>query len=567
MESLIIYNNRYAQNQQAPQSSFNYFGLAANPVQTGLQMSKAPINNVYNESQSNPALKSYQQSKDQIFQSLNEFNQKLNRSNPQIYRFYFNKILDFALHYDELSIWLIKNGLNLKMWYSFPWVNGLLKYGQKYPNAKINVFLEKAAGIVLGRLSQLNVVKNGIQLVSAANTERFLSSVIENQGVSKLLSGETDDATKLLVTKFLKNPRSLPLNQQEEVIKYLGKNLSTEEFLKLNRAYNFNNVLKTGARLGENPDLYKKTAVGIFEGMEKIAPWTKDLAKNIVKFIDPLISTYDFIDWMTVWNQKGWQGLSREEQTKLILSSLKALASICYFLPPPINAFAVLINTTISLGQTFGVEGAENLGYLAGGMGIGGAEKIKAIETISNTQIGTRPQTPLVASFYDLIFGKLQNPALTALSNARANKKPLNPRELIKSVTGGNTRTFFENAIKTEINSMKSDLAKNQYNWALNTNDTRYLELWNALSGSVKKLETYLIDQINYPLSQYGGYSADRKKQDEEAQINLQNKRKFLEQSNYAGMGQEGKKIFEEAVRTKADKAYNNRRYVICPSI
>ena len=566
MESLIIYNNRYAQNQQAPQSSFNYFGLAANPIQTGLQMSRAPINNVYNESQSNPALKSYQQSKDQIFQSLNEFNQKLNRSNPQIYRFYFNQILDFAVHFDDLSIWLIKNGLNLKMWYSFPWVNGLLKYGQKYPNAKINVFLQKAADIVLGRLSQLNVVKNGIQLVSAANTERFLESVGNNKGVSNLLSGEADDMTNL-ITKFLKNPKSLPINQQEEVIKYLGKTLSPEEFLKLNRAYNFNNVLKTGARLGENPDLYKKAAVGIFEGMEKVAPWTKDLAKNILKFIDPLISTVDFIDWMRVWNQKGWQGLSREEQTKLILSSLKALASICYFLPPPINAFAVLINTTISLGQTFGVEGAENLGYLAGGMGVGGAEKIKAIETISNAQIGTRPQTREVASFYDLIFGKLQNPALTALSNARANKKPLNPRELIKSVTGGNTRTFFENEIKKEINSMKSDLARKQYNWALNTNDTRYLELWNALSGSVKKLETYLIDEINYPAFQYGGYSADRKKQDEEAQKNLQNKRKFLEQTNYAGMGQEGKKIFDEASKIATSNIYNNRRYVTCPSI
>jgi hypothetical protein len=252
-----------------------------------------------------------------------------------------------------------------------------------------------------------------------------------------------------------------------------------------------------------------------------------------------------------------------------MLSALKALATICYFVPG-LQPLGLLLNTVIAIVQTVGIELAENLGYtFSGGLVPTDMtkEKAEAIETISNTQIGTRPQTPLVASFYDLIFGKLQNPALTALSKARANKKPLNPRELIKSVTGGNTRTFFENAIKTEINSMKSDLAKNQYNWALNTNDTRYLELWNALSGSVKKLETYLIDQINYPLSQYGGYSADRKKQDEEAQINLQNKRKFLEQSNYAGMGQQGKQIFEQAVKTKADKAYNNRRYVTCPSI
>jgi len=562
MESLIIYNNRYAQNQQAPQSSFNYFGLAANPIQTGLQMSRAPINNVYNESQSNPALKSYQQSKDQIFQSLNEFNQKLNRSNPQIYRFYFNQILDFAVHFDDLSIWLIKNGLNLKMWYSFPWVNGLLKYGQKYPNAKINVFLQKAADIVLGRLSQLNVVKNGIQLVSAANTERFLESVGNNRGVRNLLSGEADDMTNL-ITKFLKNPKSLPINQQEEVIKYLGKTLSPEEFLKLNRAYNFNNVLKTGARLGENPDLYKKAAVGIFEGMEKVAPWTKDLAKNIFKFIDPLISTVDFIDWMRVWNQKGWQGLSREEQTKLILSSLKALASICYFLPPPINAFAVLINTTISLGQTFGVEGAENLGYLAGGMGVGGAEKIKAIETISNAQIGTRPQTREVASFYDLIFGKLKNPVMEKFNNAADKKQPINPRELIKSVTDGNTRTFFQNAIESDIKNLKNPESKRVYDWATNPNDTRYLELWNALSGSVRSLETFLINEIHKRNKQNSPYYISQT----ELQQNLQNKRKFLQQTNYAGMGPEGKQIYEQAGKTATSNIYNNRRYLTCPSI
>jgi len=476
--------------------------------------------------------------------------------NPYIYNWVIQFSNSLVNQYDNIIIWILEKGFSLTTWFKNPFLAGVIKAAEKNPE-KYQI-IKSVGQKIFQRLQGLNGIKNIAGFVNSGKNLRYQNALKEMPGLSRF--------NEKTLEQFLVNRNSLPRARQLEIAEKLNKELSLGEKIGLAKSTGTN--IDDIIRLGENGSIYKQAAIKTFRGMETAMPKIAGFFEKAVPFLDTLVSIADFADWLKVWHNTGWDKMSDIEKSRLMLSALKALATICYFVPG-LQPLGLLLNTVIAIVQTVGIELAENLGYtFSGGLVPTDMtkEKAEAIETISNTQIGTPPQTPLVAAFYHLIFGKLKNKVLKPFYSAVDNKKPINPRELIKSAIGGNTRTFFQNAIETEIKTLNSDIARKQYNWALNPNDTYYLELWNALSGSVKSLETYISNEIdkynreNNPLLQNMPSQA-------ELQKNLENKRKFLQQSNYAGMGEQGKQIFEEAVRTKADKAYNNRRYVICPSI
>jgi hypothetical protein len=158
--------------------------------------------------------------------------------------------------------------------------------------------------------------------------------------------------------QFLVNRNSLPRARQLEIAEKLNKELSLGEKIGLAKSTGTN--IDDIIRLGENGSIYKQAAIKTFRGMETAMPKIAGFFEKAVPFLDTLVSIADFADWLKVWHNTGWDKMSDIEKSRLMLSALKALATICYFVPG-LQPLGLLLNTVIAIVQTVGIELAENL--------------------------------------------------------------------------------------------------------------------------------------------------------------------------------------------------------------
>jgi hypothetical protein len=264
--------------------------------------------------------------------------------------------------------------------------------------------------------------------------------------------------------QFIVNKNSLSASRQYEIAKTLNEQLSLGEKTNLYKmtGTNLDDIL----RLGENPTLYKQAAVKTFSGMSKALPEIAEFINKITPFLDVAVSSVDFIDWMRVWGNTGWDKMSRVDQVKFGLSALKALATICYFILP-LAPIAPFINLAISVLQTFGIEGAEQLGYLSAGMTKEQAEKV---QQVSESAAGYEPKDPMIKAIYNLIKGWIIN---DLRNNPNLRK-------------GKNLKQLIDEYVNRYYGQQKD---KYQVSWMKNPGDPKTLELYNALSMVFKTIK------------------------------------------------------------------------------
>lgn len=204
--------------------------------------------------------------------------------------------------------------------------------------------------------------------------------------------------------------------------------------------------------------------------METAMPKIAGFLEKAAPFLDVAISSKDFIDWLGVWKDTGWANMSDIDRSKLMMSALKALATVCYFIPG-LQPFALLINTVIAIVQSVGIDAAENLGYAVGGMGIvGGKEKMEKLQQISESAAGFEPKDPMINAVYKLIIGWIRN---DMYNNPNIQK-------------GKNLRQFIDQYVDKYYNQQTDKYA---VSWLKNSSDPKTLELYNALSMVFKNLK------------------------------------------------------------------------------
>lgn len=570
MESLIIYNNRYAQNPtvpvaQNPVAPNSFQTVAQNPMFQGMTNPSGAFN--YAQNQMDPNAKKqyegmYSNLKQQITTGLNNFPSSV-AYNPNLYNWTIQLINYLVKNYDSVIIWMLEKGLTINTWVKNPTLAIAIKAAEKYPD-RYQVI--KNVGIkIIERLQGVRGIRNVVGFIEAGKNTKY-QDLIKTLGddAENLFKYDTSfpiDPSK--IEQFLKDPKSIPPGEQKQIIEFIEKEAPIA-YKTLSKSLNFEEILLTGARLGENASIYKQTAVKTFSGMAKAFPAIAEALNSVVKYLDVAVSVVDFIDWLRVINNTKWENMSRVDQTKFFLSSFKALATICYFIPG-LQVIAPFINMIISIYQSYGIEAAENLGYLAGGTGFGGAAKAEAIQNIASQAVGIPPKDPQALEVYNVIFGHFKTKVKNALSK---DQNKLTPEQIVKKITGGNAKEYFDNEIKTFYNALSGvglpvigthRDKKFDFRWLNNTNDTRYMDLWNSLSDSVKQIisigKTFAQNSIGEDLKNTPSYYYD-----------VSN----LPEHSAAGFGG-GYKNWVSTTSgqplIKADKAYNNRRYVTCPSI
>lgn len=415
--------------------------------------------------------------------------------NPNVYNWAVQFINALIKNYDNIIILIIEKGYNIATWIKNPYLAGLIKAAEKNPE-KYQI-VKSVGQKIFSKLANVKGIKNIVGLVDAARDVKY-NSMISSLGaddLDNLFIQHTDSTiSPAKVKQFLKNPKSVPFSEQKEIMKFINQK-APNSYGKLAKTLNFNEIISTGTRLGENASIYKQAAVKTFRGMELAMPKIAGFVEKATPFLDVLVSSADFIDWLRVWKNTGWSNLPAEDKSKFMMSALKALATVCYFIPG-LQPFAILINTVIAIVQTVGVDVAENLGYAAGGMGIvGGKETMEKLQQISEATAGSEPKDPGTNAQYQLIKQWIYN---DLVNNPNVQK-------------GKNLRQFIDEYVLRYYNQQKD---KNQVSWMKNPSDPRTLELYNALSMVLKTIQ---------------------KERQQKA--------------------------------TKANKVYNNRRYVTCPSI
>lgn len=437
----------------------NPSGIAFNYAQTKVDpQSKAQLD------------KSYNDIKNQITTGLISFPTSV-AYNPNIYNWTVNFVNSLVRNYDSVIIWMLEKGLNISTWIKNPFLAATIKAAEKYPERyKIiqNIGLK-----IIQRLKEVKGIKSIVGFINSGKNLQYEKALSEMPGLSRF----NQDTLK----EFLVDRNSLSAQRQFEIAKKLNEELSVGEKINIYKTTGTN--LDDILRLGENASVYKQTAVKTFNGIAKALPEIAEFINKITPFIDVAISTIDFIDWLRVWHDTGWDKMSRVDQVKFGLSALKALATICYFIPG-LQPIAPFLNLAISVLQSVGIEGAEQAGYLSAGMTKQQAEKI---QQVSESAAGYEPKDPMIKAIYKLIKGWITN---DLMSNPNIQK-------------GKNLRQFIDEYVNKYINQQKDQF---QISWMKNPNDPRTLELYNALSMILKSIK-------------------------------------------------------------QADSSYNNRRYVICPSI
>ena len=559
-------NNNVAQNPttpvaQNPVAPNSFQTVAQNPMFQGMTNPSGAVFN-YAQNQMDPKAKEqydgmYSNLKQQITTGLSSFPSSV-AYNPNLYNWTIQLINYLIKNYDSVIIWMLEKGLTINTWVKNPTLAIAIKAAEKNPE-KLKI-IQNIGLKIIERLQGVRGIRNVVGFIEAGKNTKY-QDLIKTLGddAENLFKYDTHfsiDPSK--IEQFLKDPKSFPPGEQKQIIELIEKK-APNAYQTLSKSLNFEEILLTGARLGENASIYKQTAVKTFSGMAKAFPAIAEALNSVVKYLDVAVSVVDFIDWLRVINNTKWENMSRVDQTKFFLSSFKALATICYFIPG-LQVIAPFINMIISIYQSYGIEAAENLGYLAGGTGYGGAAKAEAIQNIASQAVGIPPKDPQAIPIYNMIFGRFKTKVTNILSN---DKNKLTPEQIVKEITGGNAKTYFDNELKNYYNSLPGigipGDKKFEFRWLLNPNDTRNMDLWNSLSGSVKQIisigTSFAKNSIGEDLKNTPSHYYD-----------VSN----LSEHSAAGFGG-GYKNWVSTTSgqptVKANKAYNNRRFTICPSI
>ena len=459
-----------APQQAAPQTSTPALQTAKNTFNVITNPTSAAFN--YANSQIDPnAKKEYKDSYDKIKSSISSdlkiFPSNI-KYNPYLYKFTLDFINSLFRDFDSVIIWLMEKGLNLYTWLRNPYLAASIKYAQKNPQQY--EIVKNIGNTILKRMQNVRGIKNAVGIIDAARDVKYnkLLSSIGQDDLGNILKYDTasPNLTPEKIKQFLKNPNSLSFDEQKLVMKHL-QTKAPNSYGKIAQNLKFDDLLVNGARMGENASVYKQGAVKAFRSIEKALPKLAGFVEKATPFLDVFVSSVDFIDWLRVWGNTGWDKMDDVQKSRLLLSAVKALATVCYFVPP-LAPFAVVLNLVISIVQSYGVEVAEQAGYWATGMTKEQAEKI---QQVSETAAGFEPKDPMVNAIYKLIKGWI------------ANDMSKNPN----THKGKNIRQILDEYVNKYYNQQKD---KFQVSWMKNLSDPKMLELMNALSMVMKKIKT-----------------------------------------------------------------------------
>ncbi len=464
--SILVYNNtKLAQSQ----STLNYQMPGTNQLQTPVASpSSTNVSNPTEQKQTGFNNAKNQEEIKKFTTTLNQYSNAIKgdllqipsaiKFNPNLYA-WVARVIDIAIRRnDNFIIWMLEKGLTVTAFIKNPYLATLVAAIEKYPDRFETIKL--IANKFISRLQSIRGIRNIVGIINASKVSQYQKLVNEVPGLKRY-----NQAT---LEEFFVNRNSLPAKRQAEIAEKLSSSLSVGEKTAIQQitGTSIDDVVKIGA----NSSIYKQTAIKTFRSMETAMPKIAGFLEKAAPFLDVAISSKDFIDWLGVWKDTGWANMSDIDRSKLMMSALKALATVCYFIPG-LQPFAILINTVIAIIQSVGIDAAENLGYAFGGMGIvGGKERMEKIQQVSESEAGFEPKDPMINAIYKLIMGWIKN---DIYNNPNAQK-------------GKNLRQFIDQYVDKYYNQQKD---KYQVNWMKNSSDPKTLELYNALSMVLKNLK------------------------------------------------------------------------------
>jgi len=430
---------------------------------------------------------------------------------------------------------------------------------------KINEFRALA-----NRVKELKAFKSQLKLSSYKNIESIIDA-IENssdfrkgqlktfldelKGLKKELeAADTIGAQNVLqkLDVFItrnKNNHFLQgiLNENKPVAKSIGN------FSKAvaNDTRSLEPMAKNLRLLGDDPSAARKLAVNSFTSLGKIFRQVEFLKPLIgmadflsgpgvgrnLGIIDAVISSADFLQWCIELNT----GVAKidfsvnvvddKEQFKkniyFVLSAAKMVTSILQFVPG-INEFIAPIDMVLGILQNDAVmdrliDTGVSAGVASAGMGWGGAEKLKEVERIIEQAYGTPPSNPDAKIVYDWI-----------LQNANVGKLIFQDFNRLKQMRLSESQKYADMAIEYFRKNAPQNILEQAnvrkmlgiINWVNNDSDTRYIELRNSLLAVCSNIIKAAVQEAKQP-----------------TQPNTNNQQ-----------------------QPTANRVYNNRRYIICPS-
>lgn len=364
---------------------------------------------------------------------------------------------------------------------------------------------------------------------------------------------QTQNILKQIDAFLLENKENYYLKLLTENNKDLAKSVNNFSKTVAKDANSLEPVARNMRLLGDNPTESRKMAVKAFDLMANIFRKVEFL-KPLVAFgdflagpnfgrnlmiLDTVLSSADAIQWiieLTTGATKldfSVNVMENREQYKknlyFVISMSKLLTSILQWFPP-ITVFVAPIDALLGILQNDAVmdkviDTGIELGVAAGGMGWGGANKLKEVERINEQAVGTPPSNPDAKIVYDWIMqsGKMidyyRHVTRTKPMNQWATQYPIIVQKLIDD--------FYNLAPDNIVDSAHTKVLGGAISWLKNTNDTRYQELNQSLLG-------FLINSVK------------------EARQTIR---------------QESQAQNQPQQQPTANRVYNNRRYVTCPSI
>ena len=432
---------------------------------------------------------------------------------------------------------------------------------------------------VANRVKELKAFKTQLKLSSYKNLENILDN-IDNLSATKkasiapiydqlllykkaLESANPAEAQNILknIDNYIKNDQNKRLFQLlSEENKSVAKSISNFSKTVENDARTLEPMAKNLKLLGDDPSTARKMAVNSFTALGKIFRQVEFLKPLIgladfltgpsvgrnLAVLDSIISTADFLQWVIELNT----GVAKldfsvnvvddKEQFKkniyFILSASKMVTSILQFVPG-INAFFAPIDMVLGLLQNDAVmdkliDTGVSAGVYVGGMGWGGAEKLKEVERINEQAYGTPPSNPDAKIVYDWI-----------LQNANTGKLIFQDVYRLKKMSLSESQTYADMAIEYFRKNAPGNILEQAnvrkmlglVNWVNNDGDTRYIELRNSLLAVCSNIIKDAVQSVRDEMS---------------GKTNRQQAQNQAQQQQ----------------PTTANKVYNNRRYVICPS-
>lgn len=430
---------------------------------------------------------------------------------------------------------------------------------------------------VANRVREIKSFKSQFKLASYKNFENILENIdnlsdVKKASISKIYNQllvykkALDSANPVETQNILKNIDEFIKRDDN---KRLFQLLSQENKSVAKSIGNFSKTVASDTRalepmaknlrlLGDDPSTARKMAVSSFTALGKIfrqVEFLKPLigladflsgpgvGKNLA-VLDAIISSADFLQWC-IELKTGVAKLDfsvnimddREQYKKniyFVLSAAKMITSILQFVPG-VNAFAAPVDMVLGLLQNDAVmdkmlDTGISTGVYVGGMGWGGAEKLKEVERINEQAYGTPPSNPDAKIVYDWI-----------LQNANVGKLIFQDVNRLKQMRLSESQKYADMAIEYFRKNAPENILEQAnvrkmlglVNWVNNDGDTRYIELRNSLLAVCANIIKDAVQSVRDEMS---------------GKTNRQQAQNQAQQ------------------QATANKVYNNRRYVICPS-